>query len=277
MQPRLRPVPVAMPDHGVFVLESRHAPGFRMGDSRHDFLEVFYVLDGAGAFVVDGRTHACADGDVVVVPTGATHRIADDPARPMSLYGIGVAPRVFAVEPDVAALPPGVLPLNDLARPPVRADLRHLLYEQALARPGYRAVLAGLTLQLLGTLLRGGVTPPKRGPAPAADADHLTAVRDYAAGLRERFYEPATLDGTATALGMSRRRFTQLFRDVTGASWLDHLTTLRIDYAKELLRDPSRSVIAAAFESGFEDLSSFYRAFKRRTGQAPNEWRKAQR
>jgi AraC family L-rhamnose operon regulatory protein RhaS len=265
-----------MPAHGVFVLESRHAPGFRMGDSAHDFLEVFYVLDGAGAFVIDARTHACAEGDVVVVPTGATHRIADDPARPMSLYGIGVAPRVFAVEPDVAALPPGVLGVTDLAGPAVRAALRQMLYEQALARPGYRAVLAGLTLHLLGTLLRGGVSVPKRTHTLPADADHLTAVKEYAAGLRERFYEPATLDGTAKALGMSRRRFTQLFREVTGASWLDHLTTLRVDYAKDLLRDPSRSVIAAAFECGFEDLSSFYRAFKRRTGQPPNEWRKAQ-
>lgn len=276
MQTRLRPVPVTMPDHGVFVLESHHAPGFRMGDSRHDFLEVFYVLDGSGSFVIDAKTHACAEGDVVVVPTGTTHRIADAPAQPMSLYGIGVAPRVFALEPDIAAIPPGRLLLNELARPQIRADLRRMLYEQALARPGFRAILAGLTLQFLGTLLRGRVAPPRRVQSLATEADHLTAVKDYIVGLRERFYESATLDGTATELGMSRRRFTQLFREVTGASWLDYLTTLRIDYAKELLRDQTRSVIAIAFECGFEDLSSFYRAFKRRTDLAPNEWRKAQ-
>ena len=35
--------------------------------------------------------------------------------------------------------------------------------------------------------------------------------------------------------------------------------------------------IAIAFESGFEDLSSFYRAFKKRTGLAPNRWRRERR
>lgn len=275
METRVRPVPVTMPAFGVFVLESRHAPGFRMGDSRHDFLEVFYVLHGAGAFAIDGHHHPCAAGDVVVVPTGATHRITDDPAGPMTLYGVGVAPAVFAVEPDVAALPPGRLPLNDLAVPQVRADLRRMLFEQTLARPGFRAVLVGLTLQFLGALVRGKLGPAAK-PTPVSDTTHLAAVAGYVAALPQRFYEPATLDETAAGLGMSRRRFTQLFRDVTGTSWRERVTTLRVEYACRLLRDTSREVIAVAFECGFEDLSSFYRAFKRRTGAPPNEWRKAQ-
>jgi hypothetical protein len=45
-----RPIEVALPDYGVFVLESHHAPGFRMTVQCHDFLEIFYVLDGSGAF-----------------------------------------------------------------------------------------------------------------------------------------------------------------------------------------------------------------------------------
>ena len=72
---------------------------------------------------------------------------------------------------------------------------------------------------------------------------------------------------------MSRRRFTQLFREVTGSSWADHRTELRINYACRLLRETDRGIIAIAFESGFEDLSSFYRAFKRQTGDSPIRWR----
>ena len=48
---------------------------------------------------------------------------------------------------------------------------------------------------------------------------------------------------------------------------------LRIDHAKKLLESTSRTVLSVAFECGFEDLSTFYRAFKRETSESPNQWR----
>ena len=82
-----RPARVEMPAWGVGVFESRHASDFRMDLARHAALEVFYVLGGAGTFEVDGSSHPCRPGDVVVVPGAAAHRIRDDPGRPLSLLG----------------------------------------------------------------------------------------------------------------------------------------------------------------------------------------------
>jgi AraC family L-rhamnose operon regulatory protein RhaS len=279
MEQRLTPVDVRLPAHGVFILESHHAPGFRMTPSRHDFLEIFVVLQGAGSFVVADRSYPCRGGDVVVVPVGQVHQIHDQPAEPLSLYGICIAPRVYQAEPGLAdSLPAGRLTLPELLLPRVRADLREMLFEQTLARPGHRLLLAGLALQLLALLVRG--TGAGKGPAvsvapPASSC--LLAVRQYVAELPQRFFEPVNLDRLAADLGMSRRRFTQLFRSVTGTSWLDHLTRLRIDYACQLLAQTQRSILAVAFECGYEDLSSFYRAFKRRTRLPPNEWRRQAR
>jgi AraC family L-rhamnose operon regulatory protein RhaS len=101
-------------------------------------------------------------------------------------------------------------------------------------------------------------------------------VARYLAELPHRFFEATDLDHTAAALGMSRRRFTHLFRLATGTSWSAYLTRLRIDYACQLLRETPRSVLAIAFESGYEDLSNFYRAFKRRQGLPPQAWRERQ-
>ncbi len=274
MRPRVRPIDVTLPEYGIFVLESHHAPGFRMAPSRHDFLEVFYVLEGAGSFRIAENGHPCSAGDVIVVPPGAVHQIEDSPTQPLALYGICVAPAVYRTLGELAdVLPAGRLSVPELLRPQLRAGLRQMLFEQTLAWPGHQALLTGLALQLLGLLQRSRTAPR---PLVAAPTDHHAAVQQYVAELARRFFEPADLDQVAARLGMSRRRFTQLFRAVTGTSWLDYLTGLRIDYACQLLRQTPRSITAIAFECGYEELSSFYRAFRRRTGVPPSDWRRRQ-
>src|SRR5438105_15562910 len=95
---RHTPLQVVMPAWGVCVFESHHAADFRMEVSRHDELEVFYVLGGAGAFELTGQTVACSPGDVVVVPSAVAHRIIDNPTRPLSLLGVRVRPDVWGPE-----------------------------------------------------------------------------------------------------------------------------------------------------------------------------------
>jgi AraC family L-rhamnose operon regulatory protein RhaS len=277
-----RPIEVTLSSHGVFVLESHHAPGFRMADQCHVFLEIFYVLKGAGTFHLDGRPHVCHKGDLVVVPVGGVHRIEDDPAAPLALYGICVAPQVWRHDPALLEhLPAGRLHVGKLLAAQLRADLRRMLFEQTLDRPGSRTLVLGLALQLLALLAQSRPGPAPARPAQAAQAasevaQHRQAVERYVADLPHRFYEATDLDTVAAELHMSRRRFTSLFRLVAGASWSACLTRLRIDYACQLLRETSRGIIAIAFECGYEDLSSFYRAFKRRTGLPPHAWRTRQ-
>jgi AraC family L-rhamnose operon regulatory protein RhaS len=275
MESRRRPIDVTLPPYGVFVLESHHAPDFRMAVQCHTFLEVFYILGGAGAFHIDGATHPCRENDIVVVPAGQTHQIEDDPSAPLALYGICVAPEVWRHEPSLLdVVPAGRLAVGTLQASQVRAYLRRLLFEQTQAGPGSRLQILGLTLQLLAVLARGSADSDRR--AAAGTSGHQQAVERYVAELPHRFFEATDLDQTAAELGMSRRRFTHLFRLATGSSWAAHLTRLRVEYACQLLRETARGVIAIAFECGFEDLSSFYRAFKRHKGAPPRAWQEGQ-
>ena len=72
---------------------------------------------------------------------------------------------------------------------------------------------------------------------------------------------------------MSRRKFTNDFRDKTGKTWLAYLNVRRIEHAKTLLRDTESKVTSIAFQSGFEELSTFYRTFNRLTGMRPLDYR----
>ncbi|MEJ0045728.1 MAG: cupin domain-containing protein [Rhodospirillales bacterium] len=65
-------------------IETTNAPGFGPPLHRHRETEIFYVLEGAYLFEVDGRRFEAVVGDVLSVPGGAAHtfvNITDEPAR----------------------------------------------------------------------------------------------------------------------------------------------------------------------------------------------------
>jgi AraC-like DNA-binding protein len=274
---RQAPVDVALPAYGVYLLESHHAPEFRMVEQSHPFLELFFVLSGSGTFEIDGAPHPCQRNDLVFVPPMRVHLIRDDPERPLSLYAVCVASSVVQHEPQLLTeLPIGRIHVSRSLATDIRSSFRRLLFEQTRQRPFGPTLIVGLTLQLLAALARQS-TLESHVPAENHDgepvASRLASVERYAAALAHRFFERTSLDDAAAELGMSRRRFTTLFAEATGQSWADYLSGLRIEYAKTLLQTTNRSIISIAFECGYEELSSFYRAFKRATRTSPGNWR----
>ena len=160
-----------------------------------------------------------------------------------------------------------------LAGAAVRETLRQLLYEQTSRRAGYRLAMTGLARQMLAMLARASAQPDTSELAGAHDK--RAAMAAYVRRLETRFFEAGTIDAAATQLGMSRRRFTELFRELTGSTWTDYVRARRIEHACRLLGGTRRSIVSIAFECGFHDLSTFYRAFKREIGQSPAAWRGA--
>jgi AraC family L-rhamnose operon regulatory protein RhaS len=271
-----RPIEVRMPSHGVYVFESHHTTTFRADSRAHDFLEVFLVTGGSGAFLIEGRPHRCHSGDVVIIPIGRSHWCEDEPDQPLSLYGLCVAAHAWRDDPSLPRfLPTGVVSLGTTFVPQIRGFLRRLRFEQGLDRIGNHAALQGITLQLLVQLARIGCDlrhGARRAPREA-NGDRRGVIRSYVDELRRDCLEPGDLDHAASELGMSRRRFTQLFREVAGTSWSEFVLARRIDHACRLLAQTRRSIEAIALECGYKNLPSFYRAFKSRTHATPHQWR----
>jgi AraC family L-rhamnose operon regulatory protein RhaS len=210
-----------------------------------------------------------------------SHAIEDNPVSPLALYAVCVARDVIRYDPGLfERLPVGAVRVGSAIAGEARATFRKLLFEQTRQRPLGPTLIIGLSMQLMAALGRIS-TVQRNGEADdeeaASAAQRRQAVERYIADLSHRFFERTTLDGAAAELGMSRRRLTTLFFEITGQTWADYVTALRVEYACKLLCETTRSVVAIAFECGYEDLSSFYRSFKRQTGRSPGQWRERQR
>lgn len=85
------------------------------------------------------------------------------------------------------------------------------------------------------------------------------------------------LDSMAKKLNISGNYLSQLVNKLSGYNFTDYINRYRIEDAKFKLRNPNfinYTIISIALESGFNSKSTFYSAFKKRTGISPKEYRK---
>jgi len=263
-----------MPAWGVYVGQSVHSADFRAPEMRHRYLKLLYLHQGAATLRLDDHAHRCQSGDLVIVPIGRSHAFEDQPGAPVALYMLAVRPGVVRHEPGVLArLPGGVVRLSERDRAMVNATFRRLLFEQSRAAPGCAVMMSALAGRLLVDLMRR--------PAPSDAPPRHVAARDkvlaYLNRLEHRFFDPGTLGDAAAELGVSRRRFTQLCREITGTSWRKHVRNLRMEHARQLLGHADRTITAIAFECGYNDLSTFYRDFRAIEDRSPSAYRAAMR
>lgn len=68
--------------------------------------------------------------------------------------------------------------------------------------------------------------------------------------------------------------FSRLFHESVGITFKQYLTSLRLEYAKQLLSEDKLSIIDIGYECGFNTPSQFFRAFRSAVGSTPSEFRK---
>ena len=84
-----------------------------------------------------------------------------------------------------------------------------------------------------------------------------------------------TLATVARAAGVSMFHFSTLFRQTTGIKFTQYVARSRIEEARELLCNRRLRMCEVAYESGFQSLTAFNRAFQRVLGQSPTKYRNA--
>ncbi len=91
------------------------------------------------------------------------------------------------------------------------------------------------------------------------------------------FTLPLSIINIAQEACMSEYHFFRLFKTVFGISPNQYLIQKRLEYGQSMLKQDRYSVSAAAMESGFSDIHTFSKAFKKHFGVAPSYFTKQPR
>jgi AraC-like DNA-binding protein len=262
------PVPVRFGPNGIGLIGSHYDEGFFMAWRTDPFPKILLIIEGAGTLHLETDRMAFRAFSVCIIPKGLLHRMEDERGRPVSLYGICLKRAHFADRdlmaavfhaPAVHAHVPAHLP----------ALFKELMAEERLQAPHADPVQIAIVLRVLVEFAR------RRTAHSSLHPDARQRVRLCAREMEHGFWREQDIDTAARKAGLSRRRFTQLFRDLEGESWHSRLTRLRLAHAARLLHTTRLSIRAVGFESGYADLSHFYRMFRAEHGTSPADFRQA--
>lgn len=242
-------------------------------------------------------------GDLILIPAGASHTLADHPDRPTppleqvleqtGYQGQGVLsvgdgdPRAttqlvcghlsfrhHADHPVLQALPDYLKMANSCrAKHPLLDSMLRLISQRIFDETlGAEASVTRLSEIVFIEMLKEGISE-----APAL-LSLLEGFRDPKIGrsLQLIHQQPAvswTVESLATEVAMSRSRFAHRFNELIGIGPMAYLADWRLQKAIALLEESRLSVQQIAAQTGYQSASSFTRAFSSRFGLAPRDYR----
>ena len=265
----------------------------------------FHVIERGDAWLkMEGGKQGTplGSGDLVIVPHGKGHVLADGPkTKPVPIirlvkgkadsnillqHGGGGAQTLMtcctfqfvngdynpllAVLPPLIHIPRGREQLDEWLEP----TLKMLAYEARYPRPGSETLIARLIDIVLVKAVRLWVEEQ-----PHDKGGWLGALRDPQIGtvlgvIHREPHRDWSVSSLAREVAMSRSIFAAKFNSLVGEPPLTYLTRSRLWQSSKLLADGNLSVGETALRVGYESEAAFSRAFKRHFGYSPLAYRR---
>lgn len=99
-------------------------------------------------------------------------------------------------------------------------------------------------------------------------------IRHCQTWAEKHYAHPSPVSSMIELTGLASTTFARRFRRATEERPIDYIHMLRMEKAKILLEQSSKSIEDIGYSVGYEDPASFRRTFKRKTGIAPKIYRR---
>ncbi len=244
-----------------------------------------------------------SNGDLVVVPHGASHSICDAPATdPLPLDEVlnavaydGQGPLVYGGDGPGCCLVCGELAFDDLGNHPLLEHLPPKLYvtgdssyntqwldsalgfiahEAANAEPGATAIIDRLSEIILIQVIRATLAATEeRIPFLSVFADQR--INRVLSAIHANPAENWSVERLGRLVNMSRSSFSNRFSELADMTPLQYVIFVRMQRASRLLIETDTALSRVAEGIGYQSEAAFSQAFKKQFGIRPGEFRRA--
>lgn len=240
----------------------------------HDFLELSIILEGEVFYTIDGKPYHFHSGTVLLFNPGTRHSERQEENTYSHQLHLGLSGlSLEGLEPNAFPNKSAVLNLGELFSPFFECAWK-LVNEIHEEKPHYLLLVKGLVMELLVMILRSLSYHQENAVEVSLSTNDRRKQNlvDHAVYYLETHHEEdITLDSLAEELFISPTYLSKTFKDRMGISPINYLIQIRLNRAKELLKDKSLTVKEVAHTVGYDDAYYFSKLFKKYSGKSPSQ------
>jgi AraC-like DNA-binding protein/mannose-6-phosphate isomerase-like protein (cupin superfamily) len=262
---RFRVETLLLPDAAARVMK----PRLRDVDVHwHDYYELSLVLSGEAEHVVNGELRTIGRGSAFLLSPADFHSLHAIGDEPLTCYNTVIDPAAMERQLSALGSPPVVgFPWQTDDFLDAERDFQRLQAEFDERRLGSARMADALVGCLVVELARRCAVEEPAPPRVAVADEGLRAAVLY---VDRHFREPLTLAAAAAQAHLSPNYFSERFRQYTGTSFQLYLQECRLRFARSLLASTTLGVTEVCHAAGFNNLSHFGRAYRRRYDESPS-------
>lgn len=271
---------------------NKHPRFIKMGDHRHDFLELTYAYKGDFTQVINGKRIPMQEGDITVLDKNIIHRI--EPVSKDSLV-INIIMKedyfneqllmrlsennIFS-EFIISALyktslrgkylyfSPGT---NTRIKNNIESIISEIKYPQLGSQEYINCNTIMLFTELMRTLKDESSLTIEKNNQPGKTSISVFSILQF---INEHFLE-LNLEQTSERFHIHPRYLSRLLKKYTGKGFMEIILELRMEKAVFLLQNTQLTINEIGEKCGFSNMNHFYNHFKKTYNKTPKEFRKA--
>ncbi len=246
-----------------------------------EFWKLVYIIEGEGEFIVRETSYPIRPNSFFLVrPDSLT--TYDIRTGSLELYNIIFEYSLIARELEtlkddfhIFSVFSGTGSVSDESLYIQQADarmgriVRTMMKEFEEKAVNYRSCLKWNLLELLILMHRNSERRVRH-----AGKEKIVEYVNYM--ISRNLSEDLRLGMLAERVGVTKNHLCSLYREMTGKSIMSERKRVRLEFAAKELQGTSFSIAEICYQSGFNDLSYFYRSFEERFGMVPGAYRALQ-
>ena len=241
----------------------------------HNIYEIYYFIDGDADYIVEGKQYPLVPNSILLLAPNAVHGVRiNNPTRykrftihfNADLISIDRRTYLLSAFPDSTDSQYHSVYYQDVGNfnlyPFFKALTDCNKLPQSIAKklmPVYIEALLAQLVVMCNTL--------NKSDDSIVLSNTVVEITDY---INQNISKPITLDSLCDHFFISKVHLNRIFRNSIGTTVFDYIAYKRIGIAQHLLGSGVPAKEAAA-QVGYNDYSTFFRAYKKITGHSPTQ------
>lgn len=251
----------------------------------HDAAEIIYVTDGIGVISVNSKRYTVSRGDIVFVMPQSVHSIEQYENMAMEYFNILfdfsllyrsaddiIYKKFFKPLLSGEIQPPIYIPHGEPLHGELIPHVKFLTDNRGERYTGGELMVVSRLLALMNTVIN------RSEPTSEAELvikNSYDKIKKVLIKIQTDYGNDIPIKAAADVCNYSPSYFMRIFKELTGTSFTQYLVDYRLDAAARQLVSTDRQITEIAVDCGFNNLSYFTRAFGKKFGLTPSEYKKS--